>query len=132
MKINASPGTASPISHGASCRSVCEHGHIGFDQRVLVSDSISADRYYFDTPDQALRKAGLSLRIRTLGKRRVQTLKAESVSAAGIFVRPEWEMRVGRNWPVIDDGEKRIGTLLDNFPPKECAAYLANSGYARS
>ena len=79
-----------------------------------------------------MRKAGLSLRIRTLGKRRVQTLKAESVSAAGIFVRPEWEMRVGRNWPVIDDGEKRIGTLLDNFPPKECAAYLANSGYARS
>ena len=24
---------------------------------------------------------------------------------------------------------KRIGTLLDEFPPDECAAYLANSGY---
>ena len=27
---------------------------------------------------------------------------------------------------------KRIGTLLDDFPPKECAAYLVNSGYAQS
>jgi transposase len=27
---------------------------------------------------------------------------------------------------------KRIGTLLDEFPPTECAAYLANSGYART
>ena len=27
---------------------------------------------------------------------------------------------------------KRIGTLLDDFPPKECAAYLANSGYAHT
>ncbi len=27
---------------------------------------------------------------------------------------------------------KRIGKLLDEFPPTECAAYLANSGYART
>jgi len=27
---------------------------------------------------------------------------------------------------------RRIGSLLDDFPPKECAAYLANSGYAQT
>ena len=27
---------------------------------------------------------------------------------------------------------KRIGSLLDDFPPNECAAYLANSGYAQT
>ena len=27
---------------------------------------------------------------------------------------------------------KRIGTLLDDFLPKECAAYLVNSGYAQT
>jgi transposase len=27
---------------------------------------------------------------------------------------------------------KRIGTLLDDFPPNECAAYLVNSGYAQT
>ena len=60
---------------------------------------------YFDTPEQALRTAGLSLRIRTIGKRRIQTVKAESVSAAGMFARPEWEMSITRNRPVIDDGD---------------------------
>ena len=34
--IAASPGAASPTSHGASCPSECEHGPIGSDQRVLV------------------------------------------------------------------------------------------------
>ena len=27
---------------------------------------------------------------------------------------------------------QRIGSLLDDFPPDECAAYLTNSGYAAS
>lgn len=60
---------------------------------------------YFDTPEQALRTAGLSLRIRTIGKRRIQTLKAESVSAAGMFARAEWEMPITSNRPVIDEGD---------------------------
>jgi transposase len=25
---------------------------------------------------------------------------------------------------------RRIGSLLDHFPPHECASYLANAGYA--
>ncbi len=30
----------------------------------------------------------------------------------------------------VEDTWKRIGTLLDAFPPHECASYLKNSGYA--
>jgi len=30
----------------------------------------------------------------------------------------------------VEDTWKRIGTLLDAFPPNECANYLRNSGYA--
>ncbi len=30
----------------------------------------------------------------------------------------------------VDDTWKRIGSLLDHFPPNECANYLVNSGYA--
>lgn len=30
----------------------------------------------------------------------------------------------------VDTVWKRIGTLLDRFPPQECANYLRNSGYA--
>ncbi|HEX8061624.1 MAG TPA: IS630 family transposase, partial [Allosphingosinicella sp.] len=30
----------------------------------------------------------------------------------------------------VDATWKRIGSLLDAFPPHECANYLRNSGYA--
>ncbi|WP_093334449.1 CYTH domain-containing protein [Sphingomonas rubra] len=42
---------------------------------------------YFDTPDQELFAAGLSLRIRRSGRKRVQTIKAEGT------VRPTWQRR---------------------------------------
>ncbi|MGH1590125.1 CHAD domain-containing protein [Methylobacterium phyllosphaerae] len=47
---------------------------------------------YFDTAEQHLRGAGLGLRVRRIGDRHVQTLKAEG---DGLFSRPEWEQEVG-------------------------------------
>lgn len=58
---------------------------------------------YFDTPDCHLAGAGFSLRIRTVGRRRVQTVKADSGSAAGLFSRPEWERVVSDDIPVLDE-----------------------------
>jgi inorganic triphosphatase YgiF len=49
---------------------------------------------YFDTADHRLRKAGLSLRIRTDGGRNVQTVKLANGAAAGLFARGEWEREV--------------------------------------
>ncbi|MGN8097244.1 CYTH and CHAD domain-containing protein [Methylobacterium sp. 22177] len=46
---------------------------------------------YFDTAEQRLREAGLGLRLRKIGDRYVQTLKAEG---DGLFSRPEWEQEV--------------------------------------
>ncbi|HYF55207.1 MAG TPA: CHAD domain-containing protein [Salinarimonas sp.] len=54
---------------------------------------------YFDTPDRLLREAGLSLRIRRSGRRRVQTVKAASGPAAGLFDRDEWEQEVRADIP---------------------------------
>jgi triphosphatase len=47
---------------------------------------------YYDTPDRDLRAAGLGLRVRRIGERHVQTLKAEG---DGLFARPEWEEEIG-------------------------------------
>ena len=67
---------------------------------------------YFDTPEHAVRKTGLSLRVRTVGKQRIQTLKAESMSAAGLFARPEWEMPIRKNQPVIGGRGNPLPTLI--------------------
>ncbi|MBZ5758846.1 CHAD domain-containing protein [Rhizobium sp. VS19-DR104.2] len=63
-----------------------------FEQRAL----------YFDTPDQTLRNAGFSLRIRQAGDVRTQTIKATHQSTAGLFARPEWESIVETDVPVLD------------------------------
>lgn len=47
--------------------------------------------YYFDTPDQALAKRQLGLRLRRTGPRWRATLKAGGTSSAGLHDRPEWE-----------------------------------------
>ncbi len=52
------------------------------------------DATYFDTPDRDLRRAGISLRIRRSGDRRIQTIKAANGPSAGLFDRDEWEREV--------------------------------------
>lgn len=59
---------------------------------------------YFDTPNQDLRAAGLSLRVRTADGRHVQTIKASGGAAAGLFVRPEWERDVAGFEPQLESG----------------------------
>lgn len=65
---------------------------------------------YFDTPDNDLFRAGLSLRIRSEGGRRIQTVKADR-AAAGMFVRPEWEREISDDSPVIDDTTPILAAL---------------------
>lgn len=57
---------------------------------------------YFDTPDHDVVKVGFSLRIRRSGKKRVQTIKADGASAAGLFIRSEWERAVENDTPALD------------------------------
>jgi len=46
---------------------------------------------YYDTANERLRRAGVALRLRRDGKRRLQTLKVEA-DGAGFSARAEWEM----------------------------------------
>lgn len=72
-------------------------GLFGGEPKVVPQEST-----YFDTPDHALARAGLSLRIRRSGRKHKQTIKAER-SAAGLLVRSEWERDVPGDQPILDD-----------------------------
>lgn len=67
---------------------------------------------YFDTPGHALRKAGLSLRVRRIGDRRIQTLKAASEKTGSLFVRPEWEHDITGDVPEMGGLRLPIATML--------------------
>lgn len=72
---------------------------------VLPRESTTAKQVsvYFDTPDQDLEKAGLTLRIRRSKGKRIQTVKAAATSTAGLFARSEWERPLRNDVPILDD-----------------------------
>jgi len=67
---------------------------------------------YYDTKRFALREAGISLRVRRSGERRIQTIKAGKAAAAGLFQRAEWEREIEGEAP---DPAAAAGTALEPF-----------------
>jgi triphosphatase len=81
LKFDVEPGGASAIRRAAILREA-------------VAVEREHDTLYFDTDDGAVRKAGFSVRVRKSGDRFVQAIKRKRASAAGLFVRQEWESDV--------------------------------------
>jgi inorganic triphosphatase YgiF len=57
---------------------------------------------YFDTDKLKLRNHGLSLRVRRIGRTRVQTIKQENGQNDAVFARDEWEREIGGNEPDLN------------------------------
>lgn len=103
---------------------------------VLLADPLMSDAdpksrdqlsTYFDTGTHALRKAGLSLRIRRIGDRRIQTIKTEGANAASLFARGEWERDVASDTPELDDIAAVLGdALADGESPRPIFTVAVN------
>jgi triphosphatase len=57
---------------------------------------------YFDTDKLKLRHKGLSLRVRRIGRRHVQTVKQENGASAAPLTRNEWEQDIRASEPDLD------------------------------
>lgn len=71
---------------------------------------------YYDTRKRALRREGISLRVRGSGGKRVQTVKAGARGSCGPFCREEWEHELPGRQPDLDGAQK---TALDRFKLKK-------------
>jgi triphosphatase len=76
---------------------------------------------YFDTPDHALREAGISLRIREDGNGRIQTIKAARAPSGIALDRMEWEKPVASDEPdlgsIPEPDLKLLSKLKDDIGP---------------
>lgn len=63
-------------------------------EQAVSFDSKALQNIYFDTPDLALNKARVALRVRKAGERYIQTLKTSGSGSGGLHERGEWEWDV--------------------------------------
>lgn len=75
--------------------------------------AIQQHAVYWDSPEEALAAAGMSLRIRTAGPNRVQTLKTRGTSAAGLFARPEIEHPAKGERPELPEDSPVLAVVSD-------------------
>ncbi len=72
---------------------------------------------YFDTPDLDFRDRSLSLRIRRVGRRKIQTLKTAGDRHAVIAGRGEWQVDVGSDVPDLSAfADRRAQELVGALP----------------
>ncbi|MGV8892337.1 MAG: CHAD domain-containing protein [Burkholderiaceae bacterium] len=64
---------------------------------------------YFDTPDAYFRRHDAGLRVRSLNRKWIQTLKADGQVAAGLHQREEWESPVTSAFPDLTALAELIG-----------------------
>lgn len=83
LKLALSPDQVSRLKQSAPLLGLKPH------RRMLES-------VYYDTPDFALFKQGVALRVRKVGRRWIQTVKAESASLGALSSRPECRDRSSR------------------------------------
>jgi inorganic triphosphatase YgiF len=83
----------------------------GAAQRPRSETEVSV---YFDTPKLKLRKNGLTLRVRRVGKRHIQTIK--SAGNSSLFERNEWESEIEGDKP---DLRAARGTAIESFLTKK-------------
>lgn len=82
-------------------------------QAAEAAETKQLNSVYFDTDKSKLRKAGISLRVRSDGRHHIQTVKCEHSSSPDLTTRGEWETEIGGTIPDLDAaGDTALKPLL--------------------
>ena len=81
--------------------------------QTMVGGAEVLDSIYYDTTALDLYRQGISLRIRTQGTSRVQTVKCAGAVAAGLSDRGEWERSWSGHFDFSGIGDPRAVNLLE-------------------
>ena len=84
LKLGLEPGQVARLK-----RELARDPHIDTVNRIAALES-----EYFDTDQLDIHRAGMTLRLRDEGGRRVQTVKRDDGAGGGLFERAEWETEV--------------------------------------
>jgi len=88
---------------------------------------------YFDTPEQALAKRGIALRIRSAGRRKLQTIKLPAEGPGGLQIQREVETPVAGDRPEFDRiSDLRLRRLFTHGGIAEGLAPLFLTEFKRS
>jgi len=92
--------------------------------RPLPDQSGRLRAVYYDTEDRALRRAGISLRIRSRNGCAIQTLKAEHGARGLAMNRGEWETPVGDALDFAAIADTPLGSLLPDQEARQAVKPL--------
>ena len=107
LKLECEPNKAEDLKrHLAGARSGNSH-----------TETITS--VYFDTDDKKLGDAGVSLRVRSLGGRHIQTIK--TLQPGQLFLRGEWEQEIKGPWPDLGGAKN---TALEPLSKQDLAELL--------
>src|SRR5690606_20664120 len=81
--------------------------------QTMVGEAEVLDSIYYDTTALDLYRQGISLRIRTQGTSRVQTVKCAGAVAAGLSDRGEWERSWSGHFDFSGIGDPRAVNQLE-------------------
>jgi triphosphatase len=103
LKLSVAPERAAAVRQLPLLRELAE-------KRALTRQ---LETVYYDTPDQALARRGIVLRVRSIGRRRVQTIKLPGSGIGGLQVLREIETAISGDKPELDKiTDPRLRRLL--------------------
>jgi inorganic triphosphatase YgiF len=87
---------------------------------------------YYDTPDLALQKSGVAVRLRRQGRAWLQTVKCAGSAAGGLSVRPEWETPYGEHFDFSAIDDDAVRTRLEKPRVRSRLAPVFETSFRRT